>query len=109
LWAAVLADYELTTPETELLRQACQVADLIARLEAQLAADDLVVPGSRGQPAVNPPVDRLTTQHRVLEPLIRSMQLPFPDEDVGKRRSPAAVAAAQDRRRRERGRGPVAG
>jgi hypothetical protein len=108
LWADVLADYELTTPELELLRQAAQVADLIARLEAELAADALVVPGSRGQPVTNPLIDRLTMQRRVLESLIRGMSLPFPDEHRGRRRSPAAVAAAQARWRKERGRGPVA-
>ena len=109
LWRAVQADYDLTTPETELLRQACQVADLIARLEAELAGDDLVVPGSRGQPAINPVVDRLTAQRRLLESLIRSLALPFPEEHQGAVRTPARVAAAQERWRRERGgRGPVA-
>jgi hypothetical protein len=101
----VVADYDLSTPELELLRQACGVADLVARVEAELAADDLVVPGSRGQPVISPLVDRLTALRRLLESLIRSMALPFPDEHQGRRRSPAQVAAAQQRWRQERGRG----
>lgn len=108
LWRAVTGDYDLTVPETELLRQAAQVMDLIARLEAELAGDDIVVAGSRGQPAVNPLVDRLTAQRRLLESLIRSMALPFPDEHRGSVRTPARVAAAQERWRQERGHGPVA-
>ena len=107
LWKAVQADYDLTVPEAELLRQACGVSDLIARLELALAADDLVVPGSRNQPAVNPLVDRLIALRRLEESLIRSLCLPFPEEREGRLRTPARVAAAQERWRKERGRGQV--
>src|SRR5262245_32410302 len=103
LWRDVLAVYELTVPELELLRQAARVADLIDRLEAELAGDDLVVPGSRGQRAVNPLLDRLTTQRRLMESLLRSMALPFPEEHQGRVRSPARAAAAMERWRKERG------
>jgi hypothetical protein len=95
-----MADYELSVPETELLRQACQVSDLIGRLEAALAADDLIQPGSRGQPVANPLVDRLTAQRRLLESLIRSLALPMPGEHEGRRRSPQQVAAVTERWRR---------
>jgi hypothetical protein len=105
LWASVLADYDLSVPELELLRQAAGVADLIARASAQLADDDLMVAGSRGQPVVNPLVWHVASQRRLLESLIRSMALPFPDEHAGRRRSPAQVAAAQERWRKDRGYG----
>lgn len=108
LWRLVLRDYDLTVAELELLGQACRTADLIARLDALLAADDLVVAGSRGQPAVNPLAGQVAVQRRVLDALLRSLALPFPDEHEGSRRSPAAVAAAQQRWRKERGRGQMA-
>ena len=107
LWAAVLGDYELTVSETELLRQACQTVDVIARCEAQLAAEDVMVPGSRNQPVVNPLLAQVASQRRLLESLIRSLSLPFPEEHDGRPRSPAGVSAALERWLRERGRGQV--
>jgi hypothetical protein len=98
-----LAAYLLSPVELVMLGQACRVVDLLARADADLAAADLTVPGSTGQPKAHPLIAATAEQRRVLDVLLRSLALPMPDEMTGRRRSPAAVAAAQARWRGERG------
>lgn len=103
-WRSVLADYELSPAEAELLRQACRVVDVLARLDAAIAdADDLMVEGSAGQMKTHPALAAAADQRRVLDVLLRSVALPMPEEAEGRRRSPAAQAAAQARWRAQRG------
>ena len=102
LWRRILDAYELSPAELELLTQACRVSDLLARADEQLAGEDLVVPGSRGQPVTNPLLAEAGQQRRVLDALLRSMSLPMPGEAEGRRRSPAAREAAQQRWRAEK-------
>lgn len=97
LWRAVTGAYELAPHEAELLRQACRVADNLARIDAALMDSDMVVEGYSGQPRSHPLLAASAEQRRVLDALFRSMALPMPDEAEGRRRSPAAVAAAQAR------------
>jgi hypothetical protein len=102
LWRSVLADYDLNPGEVETLRQACRVADQLARIDATLLdCDDLVVEGHHGQPRAHPLLATSADQRRVLDALLRSLALPMPDEAEGRRRSPQARAAAQARWRRE--------
>jgi hypothetical protein len=55
LWRAILADYDLSPGELALLAEAAKTADVIARIDGQLAAiDDLVSVGSAGQPRPHP-------------------------------------------------------
>jgi len=105
LWRSVLAAYELSPAEMATLRQACRVVDVLARIDAHLADADLVVDGYAGQPRSHPLLSASADQRRVLDALFRSLCLPMPDEAEGRRRSPAAVAAAQARWRQERGHG----
>jgi hypothetical protein len=95
--------YELAPHELELLRQACRVADNLARIDAALLDSDVVVEGYNGQPRSHPLLQAGADQRRVLDGLFRSMSLPMPDETEGRRRSPAAVAAAQVRWRQRSG------
>jgi hypothetical protein len=103
LWRAVSGTYELAPHEAELLRQACRVTDNLARIDAVLMDEDLVVEGHAGQPRAHPLLQVSADQRRVLDALFRSMALPMPDETVGRRRSPSAHAAAQARWRAQRG------
>jgi hypothetical protein len=102
-WRSVLAVYVLSPVELVMLGQACRVVDLLARADADLAAADLTVAGSTGQPKAHPLIAATAEQRRVLDVLLRSLALPMPDETTGRRRSPAAVAAAQARWQGERG------
>jgi hypothetical protein len=101
--SSLTAVYELSPAELETLRQACRVVDIIARIDAVLMDSDLVVEGHHGQPRSHPLLAAVADQRRVLDALFRSLSLPMPDEVAGRRRSPAAVAAAQSRWRGSRG------
>jgi hypothetical protein len=92
----------LSPVELVVLRQACAVTDLLARADADLAAADLTVTGSTGQPKAHPLIAATSELRRVLDVLLRSLALPMPDETTGRRRSPAATAAAQARWREQR-------
>jgi hypothetical protein len=101
-WRAVTGVYELSPGEIESLRQAARVVDLLERIDAQLVAEDLTVVGSVGQQKAHPLLASAAEQRRVLEQLLNAMALPMPNEIEGRRRSPAAVAAAQARWRERR-------
>ena len=101
-WRSIVAAYELSPGEAELLRQACRTVDLLDRLDAQLVAEDLTVAGSRGQERAHPLLTVAVEQRRTLEGLLNGMALPMPNEIEGRRRSPAATAAAQARWRERR-------
>lgn len=109
LWRAVTGAYELAPHEAELLRQACRVADHLARIDTVLMDSEPVVEGYAGQPRAHPLLQVSGDQRRVLDALFRSMALPMPDEAEGRRRSPAAVAAAQARWRTRGGAASGAG
>jgi len=101
-WRAVSGAYELSPGETESLRQAVRVVDLLERIDAQLVAEDLTVVGSVGQQKSHPLLASAVEQRRVLEALLNAMALPLPSEIEGKKRSPAALHAAQQRWRERR-------
>ena len=102
-WRSVMADYELSPAEVEILRQCCRVVDVLARLDVELIeADGLTVEGSTGQPRAHPALSASADQRRVLESLVRSLALPMPDEVQGRRRTPAAREAAQERWRQQK-------
>ena len=101
-WRSVLASYDLSPAECELLRQACRTVDLLERIDDQLSREDLTVPGSRGQQRNHPLLFASVEQRRTLGQLMNALALPMPDEIEGKKRSPAAVKAAQARWRERR-------
>jgi hypothetical protein len=54
LRVAIEGEFELSEPETLLLAKACATADLLDRIEREVAAGPLVVEGSRQQQVSNP-------------------------------------------------------
>ena len=103
LWRPVVAAYDLSPAEVETLRQASRVVDVLARVDAELAAGPVTVEGSMGQPKAHPLLQVSADQRRVLSGLLRDLALPFPSEEQGRRRSPQQVQAAQERWRAQRG------
>ena len=101
-WRAIVSAYELSPGEAQLLVQACRTVDLLERIDAQLVAEDLTVAGSRGQERAHPLLGAAVEQRRVLEALLNALALPMPGEVEGKKRSPAALHAAQERWRQRR-------
>jgi P27 family predicted phage terminase small subunit len=98
LWRAIVAEYELNPAELEALRQACHLLDQSARLVEAVAADELTVTGSKGQPAVNPLLGAVRQHADVILRLLQAVALPAPDEVEG--RSPASLAAQRAARAR---------
>jgi hypothetical protein len=101
-WREITRVYELAPGEVETLRQCCRLVDLIDTADTQLTDEGLTVAGSRGQPRAHPLLEAVDEMRRTLDGLMRSLALPMPDEQVGSRRSPQQVAAAQSRWRARR-------
>jgi phage terminase small subunit len=102
-WRRVLAAYELSPAEEVMLARACRTVDVLDRLDAVLAEDDPIVTGSVGQLRAHPALAAAADQQRLLDQLIRALNLPMPGEQEGRRRSPGAREAAQARWRAQRG------
>lgn len=81
LWASVAGKYELRADEQRILEDACREADLVDKISAQLAKDDLMVVGSMGQPVVNPMVAEVRQHRTALAGLLRGLKLP--DDEGG--------------------------
>jgi hypothetical protein len=111
LWDSVTSLYGLSPAELELLWQAAQVVDVIDALSEVVWSGNAKVKGSAGQIKAHPLLAAVNDQRRLLDGLLRSLNLPLPSEETGRRRSPAAQAAAQARwnqEQRERRIGSVA-
>jgi len=107
LWDELTAAYTFTPGEIAILRQLCQVADVIHVLhESWAAQDDVTVIGSRGQPRVSPILTQLTEQRRLFDQLVRSLGLPDPEEQTGPVLYPVEFEPQQKRLRRG---GPLRG
>jgi hypothetical protein len=81
LWRALTAGFEFEPGELVVLAECCATADLCDRLAIQLADADLVMAGSRGQPALNPLASELRMQRDLLGRLLARLSLP--DADAG--------------------------
>lgn len=77
-WRETVSKYELSGPEFELLAETCRVLDRIAELDALVAEQGAMVPGSAGQPVLHPAISEARQQRLVLSRLVR--QLALPDE-----------------------------
>jgi hypothetical protein len=104
LWRAVDSVFDLQDEphKTQILGQACKVADIIAELDE--AADDapLTVRGSQNQPVISPLIAEARVQRALLAQLLGRLGLPDNDEDdeageLRARRSRAGRTAARAR------------
>ena len=94
--------YVLSPAAEAMLARACRTLDLLDRLDAALLDGDLMVEGSVGQLKAHPALAAAADQQRLLDQLIRALNLPLPDESEGRRRSPANRENALQRWRQER-------
>jgi hypothetical protein len=79
-----------------------RLVDLIDRADVELIDSELTVRGSTGQPRTHPLLASVDEMRRTLAGLMRDLSLPMPNEIEGRRRSPAALHAAQARWRDRR-------
>lgn len=75
LWRRAAAVYELREDEAEALAGACRTLDELVRLEAELAAAEVVVAGSKGQPVPNPLFAAVREHRRALTALLAAAGL----------------------------------
>lgn len=94
LWSEVTGSYTLRSDELVVLEDACREADLVARLEAELASAELMVVGSMGQPVVNPLVAELRQHRSTFAKLAAQLKLPDEPGAAAGDRSTSARAAA---------------
>lgn len=102
LWRSMVAVYEFSPGEIQLLTEACRQADMLTWLAGQLADEPMLSTGSTGQPVPNPLIGSLNDARRVLTTLMASLALPMPGEDTGRVRTPTAAVAVRERWRREK-------
>lgn len=94
LWRDVTGKWTLRPDELVVLEDACREADLITRLEAEVADSDLMSIGSMGQPVVNPLVAELRQHRSTFQRLVRSLKLPDDPGEAQASRSSSAREAA---------------
>lgn len=75
-WRTVLADFDLSDSELELLREVCRTLDNLDALADAVARDGATVKGSAGQSVVNPCLTEARGQRALLHRLIAAMSLP---------------------------------
>ena len=97
-WKTIIAEFELSDSERELLEECCRTLDQIDQLEGSIASLGAMVRGSTGQLVLNPAIAEARGQRALLHKLLAALALP--DEDG--QTVPAAVsqrgkAAAQAR------------
>lgn len=81
LWTSVHSDYELSSAETALLREACRATDELEILRTALLDSDVVSTGSMGQPVVNRLFDEIRKHRDSLAKTITAMNLPGDDDE----------------------------
>lgn len=105
LWNSIAKEYKLRPDERRVLAEACRELDLIADLDRNLAAGDILITGSMGQQVLNPLVAELRQHRSTLATLLR--QLKLPDEAPAKAQEPgdrsATARAAANARWSKRG------
>jgi hypothetical protein len=81
LRVAIEDEFELSEPETQLLAKACATADLLDRIEREVAAGPLVVEGSRQQQVSNPLIATQIELGAHLLRLLEALRVPLGEED----------------------------
>lgn len=108
-WREITNTYELSPAELVTLGRACVTVDTLTAIDAEITDQGMSVKGSRGQIIPNRMIKIRCEVERVLDVQIRGLCLPMPQEDEGRRRSPAAAAAAYTRWRAASLGGPLEG
>lgn len=75
LWRTLVAAFELDPHELAILGSACRQADVVAELEAAVAADGPMVAGSKGQKRLHPAVAEARQGRVVLAGLLGRLAL----------------------------------
>lgn len=91
LWQSTTDLYDLRQDELEVLKGACSEADLITRMEDELADEPLTVKGSQGQLVAHPLVQELRQHRATMAALLRGLKLPDEATGAGENQQRAAA------------------
>lgn len=102
LFTTLGASFDFDAHEIPTVVELCLTASLLARLEAEMQREPLIVRGSQGQPAGNPILQELARHRTTYLRLYAALNLPELDEngetiDLSNPRSIRAQKAAQAR------------
>lgn len=87
LWRSIVAEYELEQHELALLEACVRTVDVLAALEARVAADGPLLASSQGDRA-HPALVEARQQRITLARLFAALRLPAGDEAEGAERRP---------------------
>ena len=90
LWEAIVPTYDLRPDERRILIDACREADIIERLEDELATSELMVKGSMGQLVASPLVSEVRQHRATLKTLLAALKIP--DSPAGEARKKTVVS-----------------
>lgn len=100
-WNLVTRDYDLSTPELEILVEVCRALNECDLLCETVGREGQTATGSRGQPVIHPALQELRQSRAELRRLLAELQLPDLDPDneqtVPRGRSLQASKAAKTR------------
>jgi hypothetical protein len=97
MWKRVVSAYKLRPDEVFVLESACRTADWIARLEASMEGQPLVVKGSMGQDREHPLLSEARQQRALLARLLAQLKLPEEGSMVQETAATKARKAAMSR------------
>ena len=104
-WLQVTRSYDLRPDEVRVLVDACREVDLIERMQAEVAGDELLATGYQGQPVAAPLVSEIRQHRTVLAGLLKSLKLPDTDSQAAQKaeldsqKAREAARARWDRKR----------
>lgn len=97
LWRRLVDAFDLVEHELAVLETACHQADDVAALEALIEEQGMSVPGSAGQPRLNPAVAEVRQGRLALGKLLGQLALPGEDDRPQTASSRTAQRAANAR------------
>jgi hypothetical protein len=81
---AIESEFDLSEPEALLLANACATADMLERVEREIATGPLIVAGSRQQQVSNPLIATQIELGAHLVRLLGALRVPLGEEDPEK-------------------------
>jgi len=81
-WRKIMAVFDLSEAESQLLHEACRLLDETDLLRAAIETDGATVPGSQGQVRLHPAFGELRQQRVALGRILAQIKLPDDEGEV---------------------------
>lgn len=100
LWDSIAGAYELRPDEIAILTDACREADLIERINDELAFAPLISRGSMGQEVASPFVSEIRQHRTVLAGLLAKLKIPETPATAARKKAAVSDSARKAARAR---------